>query len=216
MVLSSIGRVRVRQVFDAIDKDNNGTISTDELKSACKALSITVSSDDIQSFIDSDVSGDGSLDFNEFCGFYESRLRVVFETLDRDGSGEITADELQTAFHKLGYKLTIRQLKVLLSQVDSNQDGLVNFQEFCDYFSSLPSPDMRQIIEQWASGLAVDTGTDLAPPTLPPPSVSIWQALFAGGMAGCVSRTATAPLEKIKLLAQVSNYKASLIINDIM
>jgi len=46
-------------------------------------------------------------------------------------------------------------------------------------------------------------GADLAPPPLPPASVPIWRALLAGGVAGVVSRTATAPLEKIKILAQV-------------
>ena len=47
-------------------------------------------------------------------------------------------------------------------------------------------------------------GTDLAPPPLPPASVPVWRALLAGGLAGVISRTATAPLEKIKILAQVS------------
>ena len=46
-------------------------------------------------------------------------------------------------------------------------------------------------------------GSDLAPPPLPPASVPIWRALLAGGVAGVISRTATAPLEKIKILAQV-------------
>lgn len=50
----------------------------------------------------------------------------------------------------------------------------------------------------------VCTGSDLVPPPLPPPSVVIWRALFAGGTAGMVSRTITAPLEKIKILAQVT------------
>lgn len=51
--------------------------------------------------------------------------------------------------------------------------------------------------------LFVNLGADLAPPPLPPASIPIWRALLAGGVAGVVSRTATAPLEKIKILAQV-------------
>lgn len=46
-------------------------------------------------------------------------------------------------------------------------------------------------------------GSDLVPPPLPPPSIIVWRAIFAGGIAGIVSRTATAPIEKIKILAQV-------------
>lgn len=47
-------------------------------------------------------------------------------------------------------------------------------------------------------------GTDLVPHHIPPASMVIWRALLAGGVAGVVSRTLTAPLEKIKILAQVN------------
>lgn len=46
-------------------------------------------------------------------------------------------------------------------------------------------------------------GADFAPPPIPPSSLMLWKAIFAGGVAGVMSRTATAPMEKIKLLAQV-------------
>ena len=49
-----------------------------------------------------------------------------------------------------------------------------------------------------------DAGSDLAPPALPPCSLEIWKALVAGGVAGIVSRTSTAPLEKAKIIAQVN------------
>ena len=50
------------------------------------------------------------------------------------------------------------------------------------------------------------SGSDLAPPALPPCSVEIWKALVAGGVAGIVSRTFTAPLEKAKIIAQVFKF----------
>lgn len=53
------------------------------------------------------------------------------------------------------------------------------------------------------------TGSDLAPPPIPPTSIVIWRALLAGGVAGVVSRTSTAPLEKTKILAQVQCIFAS-------
>ena len=52
-------------------------------------------------------------------------------------------------------------------------------------------------------GASVDIGTDLAPAPLSPASVPIWCAFLAGGCGGVVARTATAPLEKVKILQQV-------------
>ena len=46
----------------------------------------------------SDASGDGELDFDEFCKFYAARLRKVFDEIDTDRSGEIDPLELQMAF----------------------------------------------------------------------------------------------------------------------
>ena len=53
------------------------------------------------------------------------------------------------------------------------------------------------------TGIYFAPGSDLAPPPLPPSSVEIWKALLAGGVAGIMSRTLTAPLEKAKIIAQV-------------
>lgn len=176
-----------------------------EFSKACKCLSLSLSKQDIDQFLASDVSGDQKLNFSEFCNFYVSRLRVVFKQIDTDNSGEISSGELQEAFKTLGYQVTEREVKVVLAEVDKDNSQTVDFNEFCSFFCSLPSPSVRAVMQQWSSGLAMDIGTDLAPPPLPPASVPIWHALLAGAVAGVISRTVTAPLEKIKLLAQVSN-----------
>ena len=156
--LGSKALCRLREIFDEIDKDNSGAISVEEFTLACNELSLVVTSDELADFRSSDISQDGELDFHEFCAFYASRLRKVFDEIDTDKSGEIGRMELQTAFSKLGYKATEREVRSMLAEVDADNNEEISFSEFSNYFCSMPSPNMKAIIEKWASGLSIDTG----------------------------------------------------------
>ncbi|KHN74808.1 Calmodulin, striated muscle [Toxocara canis] len=59
-------------------------------------------------------------------------LKAVFEELDVDGDGCITRSELRTAFQRMGHTLTDSDIKAIYKHVDANNDGKINFQEFCE------------------------------------------------------------------------------------
>jgi Ca2+-binding EF-hand superfamily protein len=149
---------KLRCIFEDIDSDSSGRISQDELIQACNKLSIDVENNQLKHFLESDVSGDGELDFHEFCLFYLACLRSIFSEIDIDNSGSIGVDELKRAFSKVGFHATDREVLSLLAQVDKDNSETVDFSEFCNFFCSLPAPDFRLIVEKWASGLSVDTG----------------------------------------------------------
>jgi len=57
----------------------------------------------------------------------------------------------------------------------------------------------------------IDIGEQLTcPPDFPKPKGSMfgvsWYHLFAGGIAGAVSRTSTAPLDRLKVMLQVMSF----------
>ncbi|KAF5800711.1 putative EF-hand domain pair protein CML [Helianthus annuus] len=58
----------------------------------------------------------------------------AFKVFDKDGDGYISAKELQTALVKLGFAEgnEIGRVEMMISFVDRNHDGLVNFTEFKD------------------------------------------------------------------------------------
>lgn len=151
---------KLRSVFDEIDVDKSGTISLAEFSQACKKLSIRVGDDELKDYRKSDIAGDGELSFNEFSNFYVSRLKKTFDKIDTDQSGEVGVTELKFAFDALGMNSTLREVRTLLLDVDKDKSESVNFEEFCNFFCALPSPDFRIIVQQWATGLSLDTGID--------------------------------------------------------
>lgn len=149
---------KLRNAFIKMDTDSSGTVSLAEFQEACARLSLSVTMDELEEFSEADSSGDAALNFDEFCTFYVGRLHSVFKKIDRDGGGEISANELKDAFEQLGYSATLREVKAMLAQVDSDASETVDFKEFCSYFCSLPSPCLRSVVENWASGLSMDVG----------------------------------------------------------
>ena len=150
-MLSPVALGMLKKLFDSIDTDHSKTISLDEFKAACHKLSIPVTNETIKDFLNR--SSDGVVTFEAFCDYYLQRLGQVFSHFDLDNSGEINVSELGTVFQKLGVTLSERELQMIISQADKDANGEVNFTEFCEFFATLPSPDVRSVVRQWAAGI---------------------------------------------------------------
>ncbi|KAI9545168.1 hypothetical protein NQZ68_038881 [Dissostichus eleginoides] len=88
--------------------------------------------------------GGGHVDFDDFCELMGPRmlaetahmvglkeLRCAFKQFDCDGDGKITQDELKEGMKNLlGEKLKKGELEEILSDIDLNKDGSIDFDEF--------------------------------------------------------------------------------------
>eukprot|EP00112_Aurelia_sp_Birch-Aquarium-sp1_P026114 Seg9058.2 transcript_id=Seg9058.2/GoldUCD/mRNA.D3Y31 product="Calcium-binding mitochondrial carrier protein SCaMC-1" protein_id=Seg9058.2/GoldUCD/D3Y31 len=194
---------KIKAGFAEVDINNDHKIDWHEINVCCSKLNIVVDESDYQAFCECDTSSDGRLDFGEFCDFVELRLHKVFKAIDTDNSGSLDAYEIQECLQKLSKPLSIRKIKAIMFGMDKDGDGLINFEEFSDFFADMPTATIAQVAEMWTGGIGIDVGSDQVPASLPPPEVPLWRFMLAGGCGGVASRTATAPLEKIKILAQV-------------
>lgn len=59
-------------------------------------------------------------------------LREIFYKFDRNGNGSLTELELGSLLRSLGLKPNQQQLEALLQKADTNNNGLIEFQEFID------------------------------------------------------------------------------------
>ncbi|CAN0911555.1 Calcium-dependent protein kinase 14 [Linum grandiflorum] len=84
-----------------------------------------------------DADGNGTIDYDEFITATmhlnrmdrEEHLYTAFQHFDKDNSGFITTEELQQALRDFGIN-DENELKDILAEVDSDNDGRINYDEF--------------------------------------------------------------------------------------
>jgi hypothetical protein len=82
-------------------------------------------------------------------------IRDLFSLFDQDNSNYITLDEFEQALNILGFlgentpALTREEIKIIVQSADKNQDGLIDYKEFCDRFwlaLEMMNPDSLQSV----------------------------------------------------------------------
>ena len=59
-----------------------------------------------------------------------TEYRSAFSSFDKDNNGEIDVDELRFVFKQLGVFMDDEQLGTLIRQVDTDENGIIDFEEF--------------------------------------------------------------------------------------
>ena len=132
----------LKRVFQMFDRNGDGRITKKELNDSLENLGIFISDKDLSQMIQRiDVNGDGCVDMDEFGELYqtimderdnEEDMREAFNVFDQNADGFITVDELRTVLSSLGLKQgrTVQDCKNMISKVDVDGDGMVDFKEF--------------------------------------------------------------------------------------
>lgn len=195
---------QLKSTFEEFDRDGSGELSTSELGKALKELGRPLQDDELSQVLRKvDKDGSRAVNFDEFCTLFdETSLFKVFSEIDADGSGAISVTELRSALAELDVHLTTEQAEDLLHSVDKTRDGCVSYEEFREFFSDIPMADLRAVSQRWMQLSGLDVGSELSAP-LPPAHMPLWRFVLAGGLGGVCSRTVTAPLERVRIEAQV-------------
>ncbi|XP_039015088.1 probable calcium-binding protein CML25 [Hibiscus syriacus] len=130
----------IEEVFKKFDANGDGKISASELGSILKSLGQRPSDEELENMIkELDVDGDGFIDFHEFIELntkgidYEEileNLKDAFSVYDIDGDGSISAEELHEVLQSLGDECSIAECRKMISGVDNDGNGMIDFEEF--------------------------------------------------------------------------------------
>jgi Ca2+-binding EF-hand superfamily protein len=62
-------------------------------------------------------------------------LREAFDYNDRDGDGRIQVDEFSAMLDELAAGMTDKDIEIGFKDIDTNDDGLIDFQEFVAWWA---------------------------------------------------------------------------------
>ena len=134
--------VNACKLFNQIDINGDGKITEEELLKglSTKIKSNTLKDDVREIYKNLDMDNNGYIEYEEFVRAAVSKekfmndnvLRFAFRYFDKDGSGEITFDEIEEVFKKnVTNKSNIHEgLKKIIEEVDVNGDGIISYNEF--------------------------------------------------------------------------------------
>ncbi|TKS79941.1 Calcium-binding mitochondrial carrier protein SCaMC-1 [Collichthys lucidus] len=184
-----------QDLFERLDTNKDGKVDVAELRAGLKAMGIFRQGAAQKIVSSGDQNKDGSLDFNEFSKYlkdHEKKLRLTFKSLDRNNDGRIDASEIQQSLAELGMDV-------------NREDALKILQRFDPHFCQLSHvPIYRHVLDIGDSLAIPDEFTEEEKS-----SGGWWKQLSAGAVAGAVSRTGTAPLDRMKVFMQVHSSKTN-------
>ncbi|KAL7397708.1 hypothetical protein ABVT39_026899 [Epinephelus coioides] len=204
-------------LFAKLDTNKDGKVDVSELKAGLAAMGIKTGREAAQKIVSSgDKDKDEGLDFNEFTKYlkeHEKKLRLTFKSLDKNNDGRIDITEIRQSFADLGMDISKGEAEKILQSIDVDGTMSLDWNEWREHFLFNPATNLQEIIRYWKHSSVLDIGDSLSIPdefTEEEKTTGVWwKQLAAGAMAGAVSRTGTAPLDRMKVFMQVHSTKTN-------
>ncbi|KAF1984771.1 calcium dependent mitochondrial carrier protein-like protein [Aulographum hederae CBS 113979] len=136
---------RLEELWRKLDTKAKGHIDLAGLKKGLKNMDHPLKNADslLQEVMRAiDTNKDGQIQYHEFRTFVkqaERELYDLFKRIDRNHDGSLEKSELQNAFKHAGLAVPNSKLEQFFAEVDTNNDGIISFEEWRDFLLFIPA-----------------------------------------------------------------------------
>ena len=131
----------LRKIFCEMDINKDGTLTPQEVKMSLKKF---MEENEIEKiFHEIDINNSNKIEYTEFISsliekkeyLQEEKLLEIFKTLDKDGNGKITKNEIKKVLK--GQDFDESDYKQFIEKFDLNGDGQIDYYEFISNMNNL-------------------------------------------------------------------------------
>ncbi|XP_036453008.1 solute carrier family 25 member 24, like [Colossoma macropomum] len=205
-----------QRLFAKLDKNRDGFVSVQELHEEMRRVGVVCADEKARTIVaNSDRDKDGRLDYEEFLGYMmdrEQKWKIDFQALDKKNCGAIDQEDIINVFKELGVVISKTNAKRIIQMMDEDNSMTVDWGEFLHHVIINPAENIGELVSSWKHTLVFDVGESRSMPielTQEETDLSVWRNfILAAGAADAVSRTVTAPIDRLKTQLQVYGSKA--------
>ncbi|CAH2353112.1 truncated non-functional calcium-binding mitochondrial carrier Sal1p-1 [[Candida] railenensis] len=194
------------QLFEKFDIKHTGEISLQDFKNALHVIGHPIANNPElidQAFKSFDSNNDQIIDFNDFKLYLtttDDQILKGFNKIDQDNDGKLNRKDfvnyLKSTLH---LSPTKDNIDLIFNKIDSKNDGYITYDEFREFLILMPRINGSRIKTAFnyiAEELDISSDGEV---TLINSFLNGFGFFLAGGLSGVVSRTCTAPFDRIKV-----------------
>ena len=193
----------VKEIFNKLDSNHDGRISKFEFYENIKKLNLNFSSQVIDKiFEDADFNKNNEISYEELKNYINSKdiyLKKLFNFIDTNKSGFLDKEELKNSFSYFNYKISNKELDQLIKKFSIKNKNVITYSDFIKFHHQYPIENIRNFFNEFIrESIDIGQSVQIRKNDKLSPLIIICSYSFGG----IISRTLTAPFDRIKIQMQ--------------